>query len=113
MKFWIDAQLTPHLAVWITERFFVEATAVRDLGLRDATDQEIFDAARSAQAIVVTKDRDFVGLVERLGAPPQVVWITCGNTSNARLHTLLEATFAQALQLLEAGERLVEISETL
>lgn len=86
---------------------------MRDLGLRDATDQVIFNAARAAQAIVVTKDRDFVEMVERLGTPPQVVWITCGNTSNIRLRKLLEVTFSQALQLLATGERLVEISDIL
>jgi len=32
---------------------------VRDLGLRDATDREIYDAARAAGAVVITKDRDF------------------------------------------------------
>jgi predicted nuclease of predicted toxin-antitoxin system len=111
MRFWIDAQLSPQLAPWIAEHFDVEAMAVRDLGLRDATDQVIFDAARQAQAIVMTKDRDFVEMVERLGTPPQVVWITCGNTSNTRLQALLEATFSQAVQLLAAGERLVEISD--
>jgi predicted nuclease of predicted toxin-antitoxin system len=110
MKFWIDAQLSLQLAPWIAERFSVEAIAVRDIGLRDAVDQVIFNAARLAQAIVITKDRDFVEMVERLGIPPQVVWITCGNTSNARLRILLEATFAQAVQLLETGEPLVEIS---
>ena len=113
MKFWIDAQLSPRLAPWISEQFGVQAMAVRDLGLRDATDQAIFNAARVAQAVVITKDRDFVEIVERLGIPPQVIWITCGNTSNARLRVLLEATFTQAVQLLETGERLVEISDIL
>jgi len=111
MKFWIDAQLSPQLAPWIAEQFGVEAVAVRDVGLRDATDQEIFDVARVAQAVVITKDRDFVEMVERSGIPPQVVWITCGNTSNARLRKLLEVTFSQAVQLLATGERLVEISD--
>jgi len=113
MKFWIDAQLSPQLATWIAESFGVEAVAVRDIGLRDAADQVIFNAARLAHAIVITKDRDFVEMVERLGMPPQVVWITCGNTSNVRLRKLLEVTFSQAVQLLAAGERLVEISDIL
>jgi len=113
MKFWIDAQLSPQLAPWIAEYFSVEVVAVRDIGLRDAPDQVIFNAARLAQAIVITKDRDFVEMVERLGSPPQVLWITCGNTSNAQLRVLLEATFLLAVQLLEAGERLVEISSQL
>jgi predicted nuclease of predicted toxin-antitoxin system len=39
-----------------------------------------------------------------------VLWITCGNTSNARLKEILQNTLASAIVLLEAGEKLVEIS---
>ncbi len=48
MNIWIDAQLPPTLACWITNNFEVEAAALRDLGLRDARDIEIFEAARVA-----------------------------------------------------------------
>ncbi|MEZ4870621.1 MAG: DUF5615 family PIN-like protein [Caldilineaceae bacterium] len=111
MIIWIDAQLSPTIARWIEENFRVEAKAVRDLGLRDATDQEIFLAAQSAKAVVMTKDKDFVDLVKRLGTPPQVIWLTCGNTSNARLKAILATTLQEALVLLEAGERFVEIRD--
>ncbi len=43
MKIWIDAQLPPTLASWLTNNFDLEATALRDLELRDAQDLEIFD----------------------------------------------------------------------
>jgi predicted nuclease of predicted toxin-antitoxin system len=84
---------------------------VRDLGLRDANDAEIFQAARQSGAIVMTKDRDFVVLLDRFGPPPQILWVTCGNTSNARLTKILGASFPQALQLLEQGEPLIEITD--
>jgi predicted nuclease of predicted toxin-antitoxin system len=111
MTLWLDAQLCPSLAGWISSAFGIDATAVRDIGLRDADDVEIFQAARSADAIVVTKDRDFVNLLERHGPPPRVIWVTCGNTSNSRLRDLLRSTLPQALLLLEAGERMVEIGD--
>jgi predicted nuclease of predicted toxin-antitoxin system len=44
MKIWIDAQLPPTLAIWLRETFQVEAFSLRDLGLRDARDVEIFEA---------------------------------------------------------------------
>ena len=46
MKIWVDAQLSPHLAPWLNERFGVEAYSVRWLGYRDASDEAIFAAAR-------------------------------------------------------------------
>ena len=89
MTFWIDARLSPHLAPWIETTFGVGVRSVKRLGLRDAKDREIFDAARAAEAVVMTKDQDFVALQARLGAPPQIVWVTCGNTSNANMKRIL------------------------
>ena len=72
MKVWLDAQLPPALARSLTETFGVEAHVVRDLGLRDAADRGVFEAARQAGTTVITKDGDFVELVQRLGKPPQI-----------------------------------------
>jgi predicted nuclease of predicted toxin-antitoxin system len=106
----VDAQFSPAIAVWMRDSFALDALALRDLGLRDADDEEIFQAARAASAVVMTKDSDFRDLADRLGAPPQVLWVTCGNTSNARLKEILTATLSDALELLASGEKLVEIS---
>lgn len=110
MKIWVNAQLSPAIAKWISDNFYVDAVAVRELGLRDATDTEIFAAARKASAVVMTKDRDFVELVSWRGTPPQVLWLTCGNTSNAKLREILAQALPDAIRLLEGGEALVEIS---
>lgn len=111
MNYWIDTQLPPALAVWLSEEFTVTAVALRDIGLRDAQDSEIFEAARLQNAIVITKDSDFVDLVLRLGAPPQILWITCGNATNQHLQKLLSATFENAHQMLKSGELMVEIGD--
>ena len=58
----------------------------------------------------MTKDSDFVDLVERLGSPPQIIWLTFGNTSNAQLKGILNTTLPRALEILATGESLVEIS---
>jgi predicted nuclease of predicted toxin-antitoxin system len=108
---WVDAQLSPALAPWITLNFGIESFSVKRLGMVNATDPAIFDAARSANAIVLTKDADFSLLLERLGPPPQVLWVRCGNTSKAHVQRILTATFPDALRLLRAGEPLVEIND--
>jgi predicted nuclease of predicted toxin-antitoxin system len=112
MKLWLDAQLSPAMAPWIADTFQVETTPIRALGLRDATDHAIFQAARAANAVILTKDGDFALLLGRFGPPPRILWLRCGNTSNARLRQLLTATLAQALALLETGEPLVQISDS-
>lgn len=110
MRFWIDAQLPPSLAKWIAHEIGTEAAALRDVGLRNASDSEILEAARKANAVILTKDADFVELVYARGAPPQVIWITCGNSTNRYLKGILAATFQDAMRLLEKGEAIVEIA---
>ena len=109
MTIWIDAQLSPSLAVWMTANFPLMALALRDLGLRDAADHQIFTAAQQDGVVVMTKDRDFVELLKQFGPPPQVIWLTCGNTSNAYLKQVLSAQLSSAIALLNNGEPLVTI----
>jgi predicted nuclease of predicted toxin-antitoxin system len=100
MKIWIDAQLPPTLGDWLSATFDLEASALRDLSLRDAQDVEIFEAARAENAVILTKDSDFIDLVCRLGTPPQILWLTCGNVTNQNLRRLLSATLPDALKQL-------------
>lgn len=111
MIFWIDAQLIPRFAKWLSSEFQVVAKSLRDLGLRNATDQAIFDTAHQSSdlVVIVTKDEDFVNLVTLRGAPPKIIWVTCGNTSNALLMELFSATFADARIRLDSGDDVVEI----
>jgi predicted nuclease of predicted toxin-antitoxin system len=60
--------------------------------------------------LVITKDSDFISLQNELGAPPKIIWITCGNISNAGLKEILTATIEDAIEILKAGEDLVEVS---
>lgn len=107
---WIDAHLSPAISTWITSTFGISALALREVGLRDAEDTEIFEAAKSQGIILITKDSDFVDLVNRFGQPPQIILLTCGNTSNDRLKQILQSSLLEALELLASGEPIVEIS---
>jgi len=110
MTLWLDAQLPPSLARWINQQpFGIQAIPVRELGLRDALDVQIFQAARKAGAVVMTKDRDFINLLEQNGPPPQVIWLRTGNGRNEALQVVLQSTLGSALDLLRDGEVWVEI----
>ena len=111
MTIWVDAQLSPSLAPWITQEFGIKAVSARYLGLVTATDKEIYKAAREAGAIVLTKDVDFVVLLQQFGPPPTILWIRCGNTSSAHVRSLLRSTLGNALTLIDRGETLVEIDD--
>ena len=91
MILWLDAQLPPALAQWLRSDLGLDARPLWDLGLRDAADRDIFAAARAAGAVLISKDSDFVALVQARGTPPQLVWLTCGNVTNERLCALFTA----------------------
>jgi uncharacterized protein with PIN domain len=62
---WVDAQLPPALARWLRDLGESRSAHVAELGLLSAPDPEIFEKARQAAAVVVTKDSDFVQIQER------------------------------------------------
>lgn len=109
--YWLDAQLPPQLAPWLTQTFGVPAYSASYLGYRDASDDEIFQAAREARAVVVSKDSDFLDRVTRLGPPPQLLYMTCGNTSTGFLKDVFTRVFSEAHRLLAQGEPVVEIGD--
>lgn len=47
--------------------------AVRELSLREAEDETIWEAAKRDGYIVITKDEDFAQMAWQLGPPPQVL----------------------------------------
>jgi len=106
---WLDAHLSPGLAPWLAATLGVTAVPVRDIGLRDALDPPIFAAARTEGVVVMSKDADFAEMVGRLGSPPQVIRLRCGNTSNSALREVLARELPAALVRLRAGEPLVEV----
>ena len=80
--------------------------------MQSASDASIFVAAREAGVVLVTKDADFVRLLEQRGAPPQVVWITLGNVTNDVLWNAVLSAWPRIAALLAAGEPLVELGAT-
>jgi len=109
MIVWVDAQLSPAVSRWLVSRFGIAARHVGEVASLSAPDHEIFEAARAAGAVLLTKDRDFVELARQRGDPSRVIWMTRGNTSNRNVFRILDLTFATACKMLESGENVVEI----
>ncbi len=106
MNFLIDAQLPPALSLWLRERGH-EAVHVSEVGLTGATDAEIANRAQADGSVLVTKDEDFVTL--RLPDRFALLWLRCGNATNAALRDWLGPRWETIERMLEAGERFVEV----
>ncbi len=108
MRFLVDAQLPPALTRWLESKGHAVEHA-RDAGLLHASDGEIWDYARSANAVILTKDEDFsTRAIAALPGPP-VVWIRTGNTTNRALLERLEPLWFEIERALQRGERLIEV----
>ena len=107
MRFLVDAQLPPVLARFLEEQG-LEARAVREVGLRDASDTVIWDFAARDGWIIVTKDEDFPGRVLRSPTGPPVVWLRIGNSTKRALLGWFAPLLPDILRELAAGRRIVE-----
>ncbi len=108
MRFLIDAQLPPALAMLLTKHgHFAEHVA--DIGLRHADDSPIWSHALAHNAIIITKDEDFAHRMSQSMTSPIIVWLRIGNTSRRALLAWFEPLLPQIETLISQGDRLVEI----
>lgn len=107
MKFLVDAQLPPALAVWLRGKGY-DAVHVEDAALRDSDDAQVREFAVVQERIVVTKDRDFVASPQ-IGSPPAVLWVRTGNAPTRVVLERLEANWVQLESYLAQGFALVEL----
>jgi len=110
MTIWVDAHISPRLASWINEKIPYEAYSLRRIGLRDANNREIYEAARSADAVIISKDSNFLDLIGKYGSPPRLIYLRCGNTTNQRLREILGVHLQNAMQQPSEGETVLRLS---
>jgi predicted nuclease of predicted toxin-antitoxin system len=108
VNFLIDAQLPPALARWIGSQGH-QATHVFEIGLQAASDDAIWEHARKENAVVVSKDEDFVDRWLTSQRPVTLIWLRKGNCSNHALLVWLEPLWPEALKRLDQGEQLIEL----
>ncbi len=63
MNFLVDNQLPPALARFIQIEYNTKAVHVADVGLRDASDEEVWTYASTNDLVLISKDEDFASLV--------------------------------------------------
>ncbi len=108
MKFLVDAQLPPAVARWLRDNGH-DAQAVREVGLREAEDDDIWKHALATGAAILTKDEDFPIRAQKTNAGPVIVWLRIGNTSNHTLRLWFMPQLPQIISLIEQGVRILEI----
>ncbi|HWA90383.1 MAG TPA: DUF5615 family PIN-like protein [Rhizomicrobium sp.] len=105
MRFLVDAQLPPALAAWLRDAGH-EAVALREIGLRDATDEQICAFAVANDYIIVTKDEDYAALVRKVPGR-RILWVRTGNIVNRVLLAAFDAKWSEIAEHLESENPVV------
>ncbi len=83
MRFLVDNQLPPALAR-LNADFDSEGFHVADIGLRDASDAEVWSYVSRDGSVLISKDEDFANMV--LHRPTaKLIWVRFGNCRRAFL----------------------------
>lgn len=78
MKLLFDEHLSHKLVSKISD-IFPNSKHVKELKLQSESDLKIWKYAKNNEFVIVSKDSDFVDIVNIKGYPPYLVWIRSGN----------------------------------
>jgi predicted nuclease of predicted toxin-antitoxin system len=88
VKLLFDANVS-HKLVSALAAEYPGSTHVRDVGLRGASDSQVWDHAVAHGLAIVSKDTDFRERSYVEGFPPKVIWLDVGNAKTATIAELL------------------------
>jgi predicted nuclease of predicted toxin-antitoxin system len=84
VKLLFDENVSPTLVARLASEY--PGTAhVRDVGLRGAADDRIWQHARAEGFAIVSKDTDFRERSYVEGFPPKIIWLDVGNAGTAAM----------------------------
>ena len=78
MKLLFDQNISHRLVLRLAD-IYPDSTHVREIGLREAADAEIWEYARLNGFTIVSKDSDFQQRSLLYGHPPKFIWLRVGN----------------------------------
>jgi predicted nuclease of predicted toxin-antitoxin system len=90
MKLLFDQNLSYKLCDRLAD-LFPDSSQVRLAGLDAADDRAIWELAKANGFTIVSQDADFADMAALYGPPPKVVWLRCGNQTNAFIEKLFRS----------------------
>ena len=88
MRLLFDQNLSPRLPRLLAD-IYPDSIHVREVGLRDADDNDILEYAKLHGLTIVSKDSDFQQRSLLYGAPPKFIWLRVGNCPVKAVEDLL------------------------
>lgn len=91
MKKLLFDQNLSHRLVRLLADAYPDCEHVRNVGLKEASDPEVWEFARDNDYTIVSKDSDFHQRSLLYGFPPKIVWVKLGNCSTKSVEHILRA----------------------
>lgn len=105
-KFIVDAD-TPYSSVAVLQEFGQDAVHVRDVGLGDADDDDIFAYAQEEERIIVSRDLDWSNLLDYpLGSHRGIVVLRVPPTFRAEQINRVLRSFLENVEIEDLGRAL-------
>ena len=92
-----DQQLSHKLVASVAD-LYPASEHLRNRGMREAVDDDVWALALREQFTIVTKDEDFHARSVVCGHPPKVLWIRSGNCATDLVLTLLRKNYLEIAQ---------------
>jgi predicted nuclease of predicted toxin-antitoxin system len=110
-EFWVDSQISPVIAKWLKEKKGFATKSSYSLQLTGVADMDIFKLAKKqGNVIIISKDTDFVNLIQTLGSPPKLINVVMGNCTSSDLWKALDVHLDEMIQLFaEDGVDIIEL----
>jgi predicted nuclease of predicted toxin-antitoxin system len=110
MIYLIDNQL-PIGLVGHLQAHGLNVVHVSDCKLEKASDQEIWNYAKTSDCVIVSKDEDFLHLSGNDSSGPPFVWVRFGNCRNSVLFRAFDRILPHLLETINSGAKVIEIWE--
>lgn len=88
MKILFDQNISYRIISKITVAF-PNAKQIKQLGIENYSDIEIWDYAKKNEYTIITFDSDFFDFANIKGHPPKIIWLRIGNTKTDFLAGIL------------------------
>ncbi|MEX1000636.1 MAG: DUF5615 family PIN-like protein [Crocinitomicaceae bacterium] len=104
MKLLFDQNIS-HRILNLLKDSFPDSAQVKNLGLENKTDREIWEYAKKHDYIIVTFDSDFYNFSLVWGHPPKIIWLRVSNHITKEVSKVLEA-HQHTIELFASNEEL-------
>lgn len=109
MKLLLDQNLSFRILKNLS-KLFPDSNHVKNIGLCDSSDIEIYNYAKANNYLIITFDSDFLDIALMKGSPPKLIWINTGNLTSKAVLELLEKNEKLIKEFSKSFESILEIN---